>query len=270
MYLVYCDESGDDGYPYYSSELFVLTSIYMHDLSWKQNYDKMVNFRRKLKRDYGFPIKLEFHTKAFLTDKKPYRQFNWTENEKKQILYDLFNFIASLDIKIINTIINKKKIISPDYRVLETAVTYGTQRIENDLNQYCDKCVYDNICSECNFLIITDEGRIGKMRKVTRKIQKINYIPSKYGNPYHKEVKRIIEDLLPKNSKESYFLQVSDAIAYIVYLHVLINFNKGKLPNRVANKININDIANLLGIIRNRINFKAGPQNEFGLVIYPR
>jgi hypothetical protein len=49
MYLVYFDESGDDGYPKTSSELFVLASVYMHEMFWKTNYNKIKKGRKELK-----------------------------------------------------------------------------------------------------------------------------------------------------------------------------------------------------------------------------
>ena len=61
------------------------------------------------------------------------------------------------------------------------------------------------------------------MRKVTRKIQRINYIPSKYSGSYRKEIEKLIEDPMPKNSNESYFVQIADTIAYIIYLYSLKN-----------------------------------------------
>lgn len=72
MYIAYFDESGDDGYPDYSSPLFVLSCVYMHHSKWKENHDKVLEFKRKLKEDYDFPVKTEFHTKQFIQDKDPY------------------------------------------------------------------------------------------------------------------------------------------------------------------------------------------------------
>lgn len=53
-------------------------------------------------------------------------------------------------------------------------------------------------------MIISDEGRVSKMRDTARMLQRINYIPSQFNYAsYQKEIKTLIEDPLPKNSKES-------------------------------------------------------------------
>ncbi|SES63686.1 DUF3800 domain-containing protein [Anaerobranca gottschalkii] len=262
MYIAYFDESGDDGFPKYSSKLFVLTSIYMDVKAWKNNYNLLVNFRRQLKMNYNFPMKLEFHTKDFLTDKNPYRNYNWDFSTKKNILLEYFKCIAELDIKIINVVIVKPNILKNDYDVLDVAFSYNIQRIENDL---CEK-------GNSNFLIITDEGRIGKMRKTSRRIQRYNLIPSKIFPGYYlnKEIKLLIEDPLPKDSKESYFLQVADLVAYIVYLYSSKTFINDNWANRVSNILNMNDIINFLKIIKECLNCKATSDNEFGIVNYPK
>ena len=72
MYIAYYDETGDDGYPKYSSPIFILTAVYTHYLDWKQAYEHIQNFRRQLKKDFNFPVKTELHTKYFLLNKNPY------------------------------------------------------------------------------------------------------------------------------------------------------------------------------------------------------
>ena len=46
MRITYYDESGDDGYPNYSSPLFALSALYMHYLSWQINFERVRDFRR--------------------------------------------------------------------------------------------------------------------------------------------------------------------------------------------------------------------------------
>lgn len=262
MRLAYYDESGDDGFPEYSAPLFVLTAVYMHYLSWKENYQIIHDFRRKLKQDFGFPVKLEMHTKYFLLDKDPYRQFNFAQEDKKQIISLFAKLIASLDLKIINIVIVKPRIKLPTYDVLDTALKYSVQRIENDINPQANP--------NERFLIITDPGRVGKMMATTRRVQKINYIPSKYdSSTYRKEIKSMIEDPLPKESRESYFIQMADLISYLVTQYTLTEMNLGEMPNRLKNFITKEEIKNWMELLKAAFNTKATLNNEYGIVYNP-
>jgi hypothetical protein len=209
MYLAYYDESGDDGLPG-SSPLFVLTAMYIHHQNWKQSFNSFKDVRKLYKEAYGLPIKFEFHTRNLLSNKDPYRSLNYSDETRIQMFELLLNIISTYQIKVINVVINKREIRSPKYDILENALKYSITRIENDLRQMDDSN---------RFMIISDEGRIGKMQKIARKIQAYNPIPSHYSNiPYRNEIKSLIEDPLSKNSAESHFIQFCDAISYVVYL----------------------------------------------------
>jgi len=41
MYLTYIDESGDDGFPQTSSNIFILSAMYMDDIFWRDNFSKI-------------------------------------------------------------------------------------------------------------------------------------------------------------------------------------------------------------------------------------
>lgn len=264
LFISYFDESGDDGFPKYSSPIFLLTSIYMSHIKWKENYNKITEGRRQLKDKYEFPVKLEFHTKYLLTNKNPYRQYGWSDQQRHDIIFDLFQIIADLDIKIINVAIIKNNIKKVDYDVLDAALTYNVQRIENDLSRLDEP--------DTNFLIITDEGRIGKMRKTTRKIQRFNLIPSRLysGTVYQKSIKLLIEDPLAKESDQSYFLQIVDAVSYITYLYSIYKFTNEDWANRLKKVLTLKDVLALLNIIKPRLNLKATTDDDFGVVNYPK
>jgi hypothetical protein len=262
MFIAYYDESGDDGYPRYSSPIFVLTALYLHYLNWKDIYAFVVRFRQQLKSDFGLPVKLEMHTKYFLLNKKPYRVLGFSDDERVLII-DLFcELISQLELKIVNVVVNKSLIQSSDYKVLDRALTYSIQRIENDLNK---------IDPARKFLIITDEGRVGKMRYTARKIQKINFIPSKYSSTvYRQEIKSLIEDPLPKNSRESYFIQLSDLVAYIVYLYSIQKLEVGNMPNRLPTNVSNKRIFQWMDKLKGSINLEASSSDKYGIVCYPK
>ena len=121
MYIAYYDESGDDGYPQYSSPLFTLSSCYLHYLYWKEAFEVVRDFRRTLKDTYGLPIRLEMHTKNFILNKKPYREFSISEFDRVNIIGLYCDVLAQLDIRIISVVIVKPKIVSTSYDVMNTS-----------------------------------------------------------------------------------------------------------------------------------------------------
>jgi hypothetical protein len=233
----------------------------MHKDDWKENYNKFKIFRQELKGKYNFPVNLEMHTKHFLTDKHPYRDFKWDRDTKRRIISEFIKTVNTLKLKIINVVINKENIKNDDYDIMDRALTYSIQRIENDLNINHQ---------DSHFLIITDEGRLGKMRSTARKIQAINYTPSKYGNSYNNPIKKLIEDPLSKNSAESYFIQISDMISYIINLYYLKKYLNKNWAKRVYSVLDDGDEIKLLNLMKDVINFEASPNEDFGIVHYPR
>ncbi len=263
MYICYFDESGDDGYPNYSSQLFVLSCLYMHQSSWKNNYEEIHEYRKRLKDRFGLPVKREFHTMHFLTDKGPYHG-KYSPEIRKELLENMCDFFAVQDVKAINVVIDKNKIKNESYDVLEKALTYNIQRVENDMtfSEQDDK----------DFIIITDEGRVASMRQVTRKIQRINFIPSKYHQgSYRKEIEHLIEDPLPKPSEESWFIQFADLLATVVMLYARRNLVSEPIrwANRLQRVLNYGDEIELMERLRPSLNLKASNQNKFGIVKYP-
>jgi hypothetical protein len=266
MYIAYFDETGDDGYPKRETELFVLTSGYSHHANWQTNYKKTLDFRKYLLATYKFPIKLEMHTKHFLLNKNPYRQFGWDEATRLRIVQEYADFIAALDFEFINVVVNKLKITATNEKmykpVLDAALKFNVQRIENTIKASQPGT---------KFMIISDEGRVSTMRKTTRRIQKINFIPSKIdGRSYRQEIDLLLEDPLPKNSNQSYFIQFCDYVSFFAYLRLIKTLGAGKWHGRLG-WLKESDVEDILNRLTPVLNMKANSgANEYGFVIYPK
>lgn len=259
--LVYCDETGDDGNNTLSSNIFVLTSLYMPINSWQNNYNILCSLRKYLKEKYGFHVKQEMHTKQFLTDKGEYRKYQWTDEQKKDILLYFVWAISKMDLSIVNVIIDKDNIVRKDYPILENALKYNIQRIDNAIGK------------EWNYLIITDSGRIAPMRKTARAIRAFNPVQSQIPGAGYRNlpIKNLVEDILDKDSKESYFIQLCDFVSYFVHLYYKTQYKKEKLPTRVGRLIDEAFINKVMDNLEksNKLNLKAST-NKYGLVIYPK
>lgn len=255
--IAYFDESGDDGTVNYSSETFILSSLYMQDSDWIENYNKLKSFRKSLKDRFGIPLKEEFHTAHFFKDKDSYRKYNLSDSDRYTIIMVYANVIASLNAKVVNTIIDKKNITTHDYPVLKNSLTYTIQRIEND--------------SSWKYIVISDKGRISIMKKTARAIRNFNPIISHFDSTYYNNpIKNMIEDILEKDSKESYFIQVCDFISYVINLYYKYVLKKQEMPKRISSWLKLEDIEKIMEILKNVYNTQASSSNEYDLVIYPK
>lgn len=267
MVLSYFDESGDDGFPRRSSDLFVLASVSMLESAWKYNLEQLLLFRRELSKEYKFPVKQEFHTREFIQDKNPYHG-KYSPEVRREILFHYASALASLRLQAIAVVIDKTKIRNQEYDVLEKAFTYNIQRIETGLL----KAANPKQRQAERFMIITDEGRVGSMTAVARKIQKINYIPSMYdATSNRKEIQLLLEDPLPKNSAQSYFIQAADTLAFITMLYATKHLCTGlSWANRVKRVLQDRDAELLMEMLLPILHTKASSSNRYGIVCYPR
>jgi hypothetical protein len=260
MFISYYDESGDDGFPSTSSPLFVLTALYQHHLSWKENYERVKAFKKQLAHDFAFPFNEELHTREFILNKAPYHLWGISEADRAHIIDLYCQLTAQLEAKIISIVIVKDRLQKKNVDILDTALTYSVQRIENDLAAD----------PQNRFEIITDWGRVGKMRKTTRRVQKINFIPSKFGpNPRRQEIQKLIEDPLPKDSSESYFIQLADLVACVVSFYSVIAQKVAKFPNRMPNVIDGKRIYAWMDMLKPALNLKAAGDDQYGVKFHP-
>jgi len=256
-YIAYFDETGDDGITTKSSSEFVLSSIYMPSEKWQENFDKFKSFRKELRKWTGLQHNEEMHTMLFLRDKDPYRNHGWSTETKREILIGFAKAISSLDLKVINVIIDKTRIQNDNYPVLGNALIYNIQKIDDESN------------GDWKYLVISDMGRINTMKALARKIRSTNYISTDFA--LKSPVRNLIEDIFGKDSRESYFIQICDFISCFVFLFYRHVLKKESLPKRTNNTIDEAFITNILKMFKDSgiLNINAASCNEYGLAIYP-
>ena len=65
-----------------------------------------------------------------------------------------------MDLKIVNVIIDKKKFKDNNYHVLENALKYNIQRIENDKQVLLGETAeYEPLCRECYLRALEEDGQ---------------------------------------------------------------------------------------------------------------
>lgn len=260
MHIVYYDESGDDGFPHYASPLFVLSALYGPALDWRENFDIISKFKHQLVKDDLLPFKTELHTRELLLNKNPYTPLGLSGQQRVEIVSRYCQMASQLNVRAITTAVIKPRIRAAKFPILDKALSYSVNRIEADMRSSPDN----------RFLIITDEGRVAKMRGTTRRMQRINYVPSQFGaEPYRREIHHLIEDPLPKDSKESYFIQLADMLACIFYLHLGNETGTVRLPSRSPAELTPEVIVQWMETLKPILNLKAS-SHPYGLVIIPQ
>lgn len=278
MYLSYFDEAGDDGLAnlQHSSQLFTLTSIYMEESVWRDNFDGLRNIRKEIQTRHSLKPSIELHTMKFLKGKGVYWDDGiggcpWGAVERIEILDEYFQGVSELNLKIINVAIDKVNLVSRSDMlnywdgVLDIALTYNINRIEMDL-----KGMEEDHGETNRFIVITDRGRVGPMASITRKRQIYNPTPSNYKKSYSFLIERIVEDPMPKDSKKSVFVQLADAITTILLLYVRKKFNAGKSwSNQIPGVLDMSKIEDWFDTLKPILNEKARPSAKYGVVYEP-
>lgn len=267
MFFSYFDEAGDDGlHKKGASDLFALSSIYFHTQDWDANLEGLKGVRQKLKDDFGLKLREELHIAHFLENKKKYHYLKLSKEKKLELLKVYCEGLSKLNFVAINVVINKPIIRMSNYNVLETAFTYSLNRINEHILRIDRALEIEN-----KLAVIVDPGRVGNMRKISRKVRAINPTParkdrSKY---YDNALKRIIEDPLVADSKHSYFIQVSDLLASLVYQYMKVKLNIRKVSGSFGT---YDDVCEMLTLLNPILNVSATRSNKYGygIVCYPQ
>ena len=228
--------------------------------NWQNNFDILKSCKKELKEKFGFHVSEEFHTRHLVRDKGFYREHGWSDEQRRDIIILFAKCIASLKIKIVNVIIDKTKINSPNYPVLENALTYNIQRIENDSH------------GNWHYIIISDNGRGAPMRKTARAIRAFNPVQSHFGGYQNQPIRGLLEDILEKDSKDSFFIQMCDFVSFFADLYYRVVDKKETLPTRVSRVVDKEFVQRLMATLRcgNVLNLQASPSHPYGFVIYPK
>ncbi|MBI4234636.1 MAG: DUF3800 domain-containing protein [Chloroflexi bacterium] len=202
MYLAYLDESGDHGTVSGSSAWFVLSCVLVHDQKWLATLDQLIVLRRNLHQHWGLPARTELKAQHFRWGHGPFEEHKTGLRDRMNIYKDVMEYqAAQLAVRVFTIAIAKARLRSPDARTW--AWTMALQRID----KFCQ--VQDE-----RAMIFPDAGHAPFIRKLLRKVRRIQVIKGHYGGKIEIPAKRIVEDPNDRHSQDSYLIQLADWNAY--------------------------------------------------------
>lgn len=212
MYLVYVDESGDVGTVNSPSQNFVLSGMVFHESNWLPFLNDIILFRKALKAKYGLKLKDEIHASEFINGRPVCRAYI-NRYDRLMILKECLDYLNSKNFISIVTLKYEKTQARVNSDVFEEAWTWFIQRIENTV-------LYGNFpgsLKQDNAILIPDNSDVAKLNGITRKMRRFNPVNNAVtyaSGSRMMPLKTVIKDPIFRDSKNSYFHQLVDVVAY--------------------------------------------------------
>lgn len=215
MYIMYVDESGDVGLVNSPTNYFVLSGLVIHELRWADYLNQLVEFRQRMRDSFGIKLREEIHAAHFFS--KPKELARIPKHERLAIIRHFTREISSMeDFNIINIVVDKQN-KDNDYDVFENAWRALFQRFENTIR-------HRNFQGPSNpddkGIIIPDNTDNKKLKRLLRRLRRFNPVPNQpeYGFGYRDlRLRFLIEDPNFRDSRDSYFVQAADLVAFLLY-----------------------------------------------------
>lgn len=207
MHFIYIDDSGDEATRAYAA-------LAVPEVEWKSNLALIKDYRRSMKAKYGIFVTVELHATDFVGGRGRIGARMVPKGLRCQIFKDTLTFISTLPGMRIFNAMGKK---DSEALIFERLMT----RINNTMKTWGS-----------NAVIIHDEGK--DYTSLVRRMSIYNPIQSKYGgwpdgNLYKNiPLKQILEDIIFRDSEDSYFVQLADFAAYALSRSEYILASKAK------------------------------------------
>lgn len=176
-------------------------------------------------------------------------------------LVQLFGACSVID-KI--NVVDRQDVDESEYDVLDNAVTCILTRLEADLRGREEL----GVGGKQRFMIITDKGRVAPMTRVSRRRQVYNPTRPHSGGAYQFLIKRLLEDPLPKESDNSFFIQLTDLMATITLLYIR-NETDRDWSRQLPYQLEPMDVRRWMDELRGVLNLEASKDSAYGVLYYP-
>lgn len=208
MHIMYVDESGDPGIHQYGSPFFILSGLIVPQDEWQKYLDRLKTLRRSIKSSYGLLLREEIHASELIRINKLKSYSAIRKSDRIQLLRQYCSQIPIIfdAAKVINVCLRKS-----DFPTAHDVQMTAWSRLIQRFDTYLKKSAKDK------GMIISDDTNSYSVMQLLRKMRVYNYTPSHYGPAYNAPTDSIIEDLVQRNSKHSYFIQTVDVIAHLLY-----------------------------------------------------
>ena len=211
MHFAYVDESGDAGPA--GSQTYSLGVVMVEASQWPATFDELIDFRRHLRDRFGIPVRAELKANYLLRNGGPLRPLALSESARRAVYRSHMRLQPKLGLRAFAVVIRKASLrerrsgIDPR----DVAWEYLLQRLERFTTK-----------GGTEVLLVHDEGDAARVRTLARKARRAGSAGSAFGTgALGRPATRVLDDPVPRDSTQSYFLQLADMNAYAAFRRVV-------------------------------------------------
>lgn len=217
MELLFIDESGDNGFSEGSTEFFILAGISFESSYWKEYFWKIKELRQRISQKYGLKFE-ELKGSDIFTHRGPFFASLVTSPKDLAWIYEqCLDIICDASTTLFVTRQSKRKF---EKRQEQKASKKNLIRIFNKRIWTEYLSMYDNYLlhkseyssQQQTALIYSDVN--SSQEKYIRKV--VRTFSARFDKQSELSGAGIVEDVIFRNSKSSYFIQMADILAFSV------------------------------------------------------
>lgn len=206
MKIAYVDESGDDGIG--GSRSYALGCVLVDGADWTSTFDQMIAFRRSIRDQFGIPVRAELKANYLLRNGGILRSHPLSEKARFKLYRSFMRLPAKLDLKAFAVVVDKR----------EASEKFKGRRVSSDIAWEYLLQRLERSFRDTEVLIVHDEGDATTIRKRARKARRAGTAGSAFGTGLLKvPFRNLLDDPVPRDSRQSYFLQLADMAAYAAF-----------------------------------------------------
>lgn len=219
MEITYVDESGNTGYGARASKTYSLGCVLVPADAWPEAFDRLLNFRRFLRGEFNIRVRDELKANYLVRNEGPaLEELNLGDGIRRRIYRLHMHIVPKAGISAFAVVIVKGLIQQRDRDPRDIAWDYLFNRLERRSSKLSQP-----------IMLVHDEGENAVIRKLARRARRAGIARSRFGTgTLQRPARLLIDDPVPRNSDQSYFVQLADLCAYAAFRHVI------PPPKRVA------------------------------------
>jgi uncharacterized protein DUF3800 len=212
VHLAYLDASGDSGRG--GSQTYALGVVLIDADLWPSAFDDLIDYRRFLRRQFKVPVRAEIKAKYLINNKGPFLPLKLSESARFAIYRGLMRLQPKIGAQTFAVVIRKKDGWKRDADMdpFEKAWDWALQRLERFTTK-----------GNTGLLIFNDEGDDQTwIKRRVRMWRRAGHAGSAFGpGVLQRPARLFIDDATPRDSQQSYFIQLADLAAYAAFRKVV-------------------------------------------------